>query len=266
MESIVQEVRKLAGEGVKEIALVAQDTTRYGIDLYQAYRLPDLLRELVEIDGIQWIRLMYCYPEAVSDELIDLIATEPKICNYIDLPLQHADNAILSKMNRRNTAEEAETLIGKLREAVPGIFIRSTFITGFPGETEEQFQHLLSFVNKMKLDRIGVFAYSQEENTPAANMANQVPPEVREARKNAVMAAQTEIADQIQQQRVGQIIRVILEEQTAPDEWVGRSEGDAPEIDGQIYLKVQKKHLAGEIIQTRITEADSYDMGGEELE
>jgi len=265
MESIVQEVRKLAGEGVKEIALVAQDTTRYGIDLYHAYRLPDLLRELVEIDGIQWIRLMYCYPEAVSDELIDLIATEPKICNYIDLPLQHADNAILSKMNRRNTAEEAETLIGKLREAVPGIFIRSTFITGFPGETEEQYQHLLSFVNKIKLDRIGVFAYSQEENTPAANMANQVPPEVREARKNAVMAAQTEIADQIQQQRVGQIIRVILEEQTAPDEWVGRSEGDAPEIDGQIYLKVQKKHLAGEIIQIRITEADSYDMGGEEL-
>lgn len=265
IESIVEETRTLALEGVKEIALVAQDTTRYGVERYGAFRLPGLLRELVKIDGIEWIRLMYCYPDAFTDELIEIIAQEPKVCKYVDLPLQHADNEILAKMNRRNTAEEAELLIAKLRKVIPGIFIRSTFITGFPGETEKQFQNLLQFISRVKLDRLGVFAYSQEENTPAAKMKGQVPVEIREARKEAVMALQAEISYDIQQQRVGEILKVILEEESSENNWIGRTEGDAPEIDGQIFLKVNTRHHLGDIIEARILRADSYDLEGEGL-
>lgn len=264
--SIVEEVKALADKGVKEISLIAQDTTRYGLDLYGSIRLTELIEELVKVEGVEWFRLMYCYPEAFTPELISLIATEPKLCKYVDLPLQHGDNEILACMNRRNTAEEAEDLIRRLREAVPGIFIRSTFITGFPGETNAHYQNLLDFVRRIKLDRIGVFAYSQEENTPAGRMKNQIPMAIRESRKESLMAAQAEIAESIQQQRIGQNVRVILEEETAPGEWCGRTEGDAPEIDGQIYLKVPEKHAAGDMVKAKITKADSYDMGGEGLE
>jgi len=266
IDSIVKETERLAAEGVREIILVAQDTTRFGLDLYGQFQLPALLKKLVKIDNIQWIRLMYCYPEAFTDELIHMMSQEPKICNYVDLPLQHADNTVLRLMNRRNTAEEAEILIGKLRKTVPGIFIRSTFITGFPGETEEQFGNLLSFIEKMRFDRLGVFAYSQEENTPAAKMQDQVPLRIREERKDAVMALQAELASEIQQQRVGQTLRVILEEETAEHNWVGRTEGDAPEIDGQIYVQVQRDHCPGDIFDVRIVKTDSYDMQGEGLE
>lgn len=265
IESVVEETRRLAREGVKEISLVAQDTTRYGIDRYGLYRLPDLLRELVKIEGLEWIRLMYCYPDVFSDELVQIISAEPKICKYVDLPLQHADNEILAKMNRRNTAEEAAALIEKLRQEVPGIFIRSTFITGFPGETEEQFGNLLEFIRKVRLDRLGVFAYSQEENTPAGKMKDQIPMKVREDRKNAVMAMQAGLAFDIQQLRIGQTLKVILEEESSKWNWVGRTEGDAPEIDGQIYLKVDKDYEPGDIIPARIIRADSYDLEGEEL-
>lgn len=265
IESIVKETEKLALEGVKEISLIAQDTTRYGIDLYGTSRLPDLLRKLVRIEGIEWIRLMYCYPEAFTDELIEIISQEPKICNYVDLPLQHGDNEILAEMNRRNTAEEAEALIAKLRERIPGIFIRSTFIAGFPGETEEQFAKLLNFIRKVKLDRLGAFAYSQEENTPAGRRADQLPEEVREDRKNAVMQLQAELVYETQQRRVGQILSVILEEELSPGEWSGRTEGDAPEIDGQVYVQSDQEHCPGEIVNVRILRADSYDMEGEEL-
>ncbi len=265
IESIVEETRRLALEGVKEIALVAQDTTRFGIDRYGSFRLSDLLKELIEVENIEWIRLMYCYPDAFSDELIKLLSEEPKICKYVDLPLQHADNEILARMNRRNTVEEAETLISKLRKEIPNIFIRSTFITGFPGETEEQFQNLLKFIRKVKLDRLGVFAYSQEENTPAGKMKDQIPLKVRETRKDAVMALQAELAYQIQQKRVGQTLKVILEEELSEQNWLGRTEGDAPEIDGQIYLKIYKKHEPGDIIKARILRADSYDLEGKEL-
>lgn len=265
IESIVEETRTLALEGVKEIALVAQDTTRYGVERYGAFRLPSLLRELVKIDGIEWIRLMYCYPDAFTDELIEIIAQEPKVCKYVDLPLQHADNEILAKMNRRNTVEEAELLIAKLRKVIPGIFIRSTFITGFPGETEKQFQNLLQFISRVKLDRLGVFAYSQEENTPAAKMKGQIPVKIREARKDAVMALQAEISYDIQQKRVGEILKVILEAESSENNWIGRTEGDAPEIDGQIFLKVNTRHHLGDIIEARILRADSYDLEGEGL-
>lgn len=266
IDSVVKETERLAAQGVKEIILVAQDTTRFGLDLYGEIQLTALLKELAKIDAIQWIRLLYCYPEVFTDELIHMMSQEPKICNYVDLPLQHADNSVLKLMNRRNTVEETEILIGKLRETVPGIFIRSTFITGFPGETEEQFGNMLNFIKKMRFDRLGVFVYSQEENTPAAKMKNQVPLQIREKRKEIVMALQADLASEIQQQRVGQTLRVILEEETAEHSWIGRTEGDAPEIDGQIYVQVQRRHCPGDILDVRIVKTDSYDMQGEVLE
>ncbi|NLL51269.1 MAG: 30S ribosomal protein S12 methylthiotransferase RimO [Peptococcaceae bacterium] len=265
MDSIVEEIRSLAREGVKEIALVAQDTTRYGLDRYGKPVLTHLLPKIAEIEGVEWIRLMYCYPDVFSDELIEIMVTEPKICKYIDLPLQHASNAILQKMKRRNTVEEAADLITRLRQKMPDIFIRSTFITGFPGETREQFQELLDFVRFAKLDRVGVFAYSQEEGTPAAKMENQIAQEIKEARKEELLALQEEIALELQQKRIGKVVRVILEEEISSQEWLARTEGDAPEIDGQVYLKVNNKHLVGDIIKARILEADSFDFKGEEL-
>ena len=262
IESIVKEAQKLVNDGVKEIALVAQDTTRYGLDYYGKLKLSELLKELVKIEGLEWIRLLYCYPDAVTDELIETIASEPKICKYVDLPLQHADNQILKKMNRRNTAEEALALIAKFREVVPDIFIRSTFITGFPGETERQFQNLLNFVRETKLDRIGVFAYSEEENTLAAKMPDQIPLPIREERKNRLMELQAELAYEIQQKRVGKDIKAILEEKISDKIWLGRTEGDAPEIDGQIFLEGAGCHTVGDIVTARITKADSYDFEG----
>lgn len=263
-ESVVEETIRLAEEGAKEIILVAQDITRYGLDLYGKQELSGLLKELARIDGIEWIRLMYCYPDVITDELIETIASEPKICKYIDIPLQHGDNEVLARMNRRNTREEAQKLIEKLRLKIPGIFIRSTFIAGFPGESEEHFQNLQEFIRQMRFDRLGVFAYSQEDKTPAAKMKDQVPKAVREARKDSLMAMQADLAYEIQQTKIGRTLRVILEEQL-PDGWRGRSEGDAPEIDGQVYCKTFLKHSPGDIINVKITQADSYDFWGEEL-
>jgi len=263
-QSVVEETKRLAAEGTKEIILVAQDLTRYGLDIYGKQELPSLLKDLVHIDGIEWIRLMYCYPDVITDELIETIASEAKICKYLDIPLQHGDNEILDRMNRRNTSEEAQGLIEKLRLKIPGIFIRSTFIAGFPGESEEQFQNLQKFVRQMKFDRLGVFAYSQEDNTPAAKMKNQVPKAVREARKDSLMALQADLAYEIQQTRVGKTLKVILEEELT-DGWRGRSEGDAPEIDGQVYCKAIQEHFPGDIIDVKIIQADSYDFWGEEL-
>ena len=262
LESIVKEARGLASEGVKEIALVAQDTTRYGLDNYGKLKLVDLLQELAKIEGLEWIRLLYCYPDVFTNELIEIIASETKICKYVDLPLQHADNQILQRMNRRNSMEQALALITNLRKAVPDIFIRSTFITGFPGETERQFQNLLDFVRETKLDRVGVFAYSEEENTPAAKMPDQIPLSVREERKNIVMELQAELAYDIQQKRVGKDIRAIIEEKISDKIWLGRTEGDAPEIDGQIFLEGIGNYTVGDIVVARITGADSYDFEG----
>jgi len=266
IESIVAEITQLAREGVKEIALIAQDTTRYGSERYGASRLPELLKEIAKIQGLEWIRLLYCYPDAFSEELIEIMANEPKICKYVDLPLQHADDDILAKMNRRNTCREAEELINKLRRRIPDIFIRSTFITGFPGETEEQFNNLCRFVQRIGFDRLGVFAYSREEGTPAAAMAGQIPAKIRKARRDELMALQATVAEQVQKKRIGKTMKVILEEEISPNHWIGRTEGDAPEIDGLIYLKIPNVHLPGDIIEARITEADSYDLKGEGLQ
>lgn len=262
-ESILQEVKAMAQEGVKEVLLIAQDTTRYGKDLYGEYQLPHLIKEIAEIEGIQWIRLMYCYPELFTDELIQVMKHTPKVCRYLDLPLQHAHNKILREMNRRGTIQEAEELINKLRREMPDIRLRTTMITGFPGETEEEFATVLDFAKKIRFDRLGAFAYSQEESTPAAKREDQIPEDIREQRRDELMRMQQDIAYQQQQRWVGQTLKVLIEEELADGRWVGRSEGDAPEIDGVVYVQSQITLEIGEFILVKITEADSYDLVGE---
>ncbi|MCB8817750.1 30S ribosomal protein S12 methylthiotransferase RimO [Desulfosporosinus shakirovi] len=262
-ESVILEVQEMADQGVKEILIMGQDTTRYGQDLYEELRLPQLIRELARIEGIEWIRLMYCYPERFTDELIETMRQEPKVCKYIDLPLQHADNKILKDMNRRGTIEQAETLIGKLRTAMPDITIRTTMITGFPGETEQEFQSIVDFIQRVQFDRLGVFAYSQEENTPAGQREDQVPPEVREKRRDQIMQIQQDISRQRLQRWVSRVVTVLLEMKLPDGRWMGRTEGDAPEIDGQVYIPDTQIFLQeGDLIKVRILEADNYDLMG----
>ncbi len=263
-ESILKEVEGLVEQGVKEIMLIAQDTTRYGMDLYQELRLPALVKKLAKINGVEWIRLLYCYPDLFTDELIETMAAEPKVCRYVDLPLQHGDNGILQAMNRRGTAEEAEKLIARLRKAMPDITIRTTMITGFPGETEENFANLLQYVERVQFDKLGVFAYSEEENTPAAARKDQVPISIREQRREILMTTQQDIAAQRQQSWVQKQRRVLLEEKLPDGRWMGRTEGDAPEIDGQVYVQGGPEIFqAGDIIDVKILQADSYDLIGE---
>jgi len=263
-ESIVKEVQHMASQGVKEILLIAQDTTRYGLDLYGELRLPKLIRLLSAIEGIEWIRLMYCYPDLFTEELIETMRQEPKVCRYLDLPLQHADPKVLIDMNRRGTIEQAEQLISRLRQVMPEITIRTTMITGFPGETEQEFENLLDFVKRVKFERLGVFAYSQEEGTPAAQRTDQVLKNVKVKRRDQLMLLQQDIAEKCQQRLIGQTIMVILEQKLPDDRWLGRTEADAPEIDGQIYVNVNGIAVSpGEMVQVYIQEADSYDLLGE---
>jgi len=263
-ESVLHEVQEMAAQGVKEIMVMAQDTTRYGHDLHGELRLPQLIHQLARIEGIEWIRLMYCYPERFTDELIETMRQEPKVCRYVDLPLQHADNKILKEMNRRGTIEEAETLIGKLRDAMPNITLRTTMITGFPGESEQEFKTMVDFIKRVQFDRLGVFAYSQEENTPAGQREDQISPEVREQRREQIMQIQQEISLARQQRWVGRAVAVLLEQKQPDGRWMGRTEGDAPEIDGQVYITGTKTSLqVGDLIKVRILEADSYDLIGE---
>ncbi|KLU68002.1 MULTISPECIES: 30S ribosomal protein S12 methylthiotransferase RimO [Desulfosporosinus] len=265
-ESIIREVREMAAQGVKEIMVMAQDTTRFGQDLEGKLTLPRLLRQLAQIEGIEWIRLMYCYPERFTDELIETMCQEAKVCKYIDLPLQHANNKILKEMNRQGTIEQAEALIKKLRSAMPDLTLRTTMITGFPGETEEEFTALAEFIQRVQFDRLGVFAYSQEENTPAGQREDQIPPEVREQRRDHLMQIQQRISWQRQQRWVNKIVTVLLEQKLADGRWLGRTEGDAPEIDGQVYINRTTKGTSlqvGDMIKVRILEADSYDLIGE---
>ncbi|EGW38275.1 30S ribosomal protein S12 methylthiotransferase RimO [Desulfosporosinus sp. OT] len=263
-ESVIQEVQDMAAQGVKEIMVMAQDTTRYGFDLSGELRLPQLIRQLARIEGIEWIRLMYCYPERFTDELIETMRQEPKVCKYIDLPLQHADNKILKEMNRKGTIEQAETLIEKLRSAMPDIVLRTTMITGFPGETEQDFQTMVDFVQRVQFDRLGVFPYSQEENTPAGQREDQVLQEIREQRREQIMQIQQDISRARQQRWVNRIVTVLLEQKLLDGRWMGRTEGDAPEIDGQVYITgAQTSIHVGDMIKVRILEADSYDLIGE---
>ncbi len=264
MEDILQEARTLAAQGVSELNLIAQDTTRYGEDFYGENRLPELLQKLEEIEEIHWIRLHYGYPERISDALIDEMARNKKVCKYIDMPLQHASDSVLKRMGRHITRQEAAELIRKLREKVPEIVIRSTFITGFPGETEEDFAQLKSFVQEMQFDRIGVFAYSQEEGTAAAQLPEQVEESVKEARRQEIMELQQDISLAINEGKIDRRMEVLCEGQLPSGKYLGRTQGDSPEIDGSVIFDADATY-PGEYVEILVTDATEYDLEGRTL-
>ncbi len=265
MESIVQEAEQLAAEGAKELILIAQDTTRYGKDLYGRYALPELLRRLCAVEGPRWIRLLYCYPEAITDELLDVMASEKKIVKYMDLPLQHCSQPVLRAMRRARSRQELTALLRKLRQRIPGLVLRTTMITGFPGETEEDFEELCQFAKEMRFERLGCFAYSQEEGTPAGAMENQVDPEVRQERRNILMEQQMNIMQEWGESRVGQTVEVLVEGFDRYAEcWFGRSAADAPDVDGKIFFLANgKRPRLGEFRKIKITDCIDCDLMGE---
>ena len=265
MDSVVDEARLLASKGVKELILVAQDTTKYGQDLYGEYSLDRLLKRLVKIDGIEWIRLFYCYPQRITDSLIETIAAEEKICNYIDIPLQHADKNVLKSMNRVGDAEEYKALIEKMRKAIPDLALRTTFMVGFPGETEEQFTNLSDFVKEVKFDKMGCFAFSPEEDTPAYDMDNQIDDDVKKRRQEILMNTQFYITEASNKNRVGNVYKVIVDN-IDDGKYVGRSYMDSPEIDSGIIFTSDKKINIGEFVFVKITDYDGYDLIGEYYE
>ena len=264
MENILEEARKLADAGCKELILIAQDVTCYGMDVHGKSTLPQLLTRLCAIEGIRWIRLMYCYEDRITDELIETMAREEKICHYIDIPLQHCSDTMLRRMNRRSTSESIRQTLRKLREAMPDIHIRTTLIVGFPGETEEEFSELLDLVEEQKFARLGAFTYSLEEGTPAAEMENQIPEEEKQARLDAVMLRQMDISLANNQQKIGQVLEVLIDEQDEDGAYIGRTRYDAPEIDNTVIFTSEKKHHTGDIVQVRVLDAFDYDLEGRE--
>lgn len=265
MEDVTEEARWLAENGCKELILIAQDVTYYGYDLYGKLMLPDLLKRLCAIDGIRWIRLMYCYEDRITDQLIDVIKTEKKICDYIDIPIQHASDRILKAMRRRSTSGSIRSTINRLKEAIPDIHIRTTFITGFPGETEEDFDQLLQFAEEMEFARLGVFAYSQEENTPAGQMEEQVPEEIRAERADAVMRAQMDISLRLNRKKIGKVFEVLVEEKDDDGSYIGRTAYDAPEIDDSVIFTSERDLAPGDMVNVLIQDAFDYDLTGMEV-
>ncbi len=260
-ESILEEARKLAQKGCKELILVAQDVTAYGIDLYGEYHLPPLLQDLCKVEGIRWIRLMYCYEDRITDQLIEVMAANHKICKYIDIPIQHASDSILAAMNRRSTRASIEETVKKLRTAMPDIHIRTTLITGFPGETREDAKILEDFVEKMRFERLGVFAYSKEEGTLAASMKEQIPKKTKLARRDRLMRLQQQISLEHNLQKIGQICEVLVEEQEE-ETYVGRTVYDAPEIDNKVIFTSDTPLAPGDFVMVEIDDGFDYDLVG----
>ena len=264
MEDLLLEARELAAQGVKELILVAQETTLYGKDLYGKKCLAELLHKLCEIEGLYWIRILYCYPEEIDDELIAAIRDEEKIVPYLDLPIQHASDAILKRMGRRTSNEDLRRIIGKLRSEIPNIALRTSLITGFPGETEEDHEELYRFVNEMEFDRLGVFTYSREENTPAAAMPNQIDEEVKEARRDEIMELQQAIAFEKAEDMVGQVLWCMIEGKVADEDvYVGRTYKDAPNVDGYIFVQTTATLMTGDFVKVQVTDSNEYDLIGE---
>lgn len=264
MEKLLESARNLAEQGYKELVLVAQETTLYGMDLYGEHCLPMLLKELAKIPGIAWIRLLYCYPEEITDELIEVMANEPKVCHYIDMPIQHADDEILRRMGRRTSQEDLREVIGKLRTAMPDITIRTTLITGFPGETKEQHDTMMEFVDEMEFDKLGVFTYSKEEDTPAFSFPNQVAEDVKDEWRDEIMLLQQEISFEKNQEYIGKTLDVFIEGYLYEDHvYVGRSFRDAPGVDGYVFVASPEELISGEMVKVRITEVNEYDLIGE---
>lgn len=266
-EAVMAEAKELAASGIKEIIVVAQDTTRYGEDLYGKLMLPQLLKDLNDLEGIEWIRVMYCYPNNFTDELIEAFATLPKVCKYVDLPLQHASNSLLASMNRYDTKEQVEALLKKLRTSIPGIVIRTTFIVGFPGETEADFEELKEFVAAQRFENAGVFKYSQEEGTVAGAMPNQIPEEVKENRYHELMALQAEISEELHQDLEGQELYVVIEgfDEENPSLAVSRSYREAPDIDGSIFVENADNLHIGDFTKVRILQGFTYELVAEQI-
>lgn len=263
MEDIISEAKELAADGVKELVVIAQDTTRYGKDLYGEYRLAELLRELCHIDNIEWVRVHYCYPEIVTDKLTDVFAEESKLCNYFDIPIQHCSDGILKRMGRRTNKKQITELIARIRHRLPDAVIRTSLIVGFPGETEEEFEELRQFVEETKFDRLGVFAYSREEDTPAYDMDNQIDEEEKERRRELLMMVQSEISQQLNEDKIGKTVRVLVE---GKDEiiksYYGRTYADSIEIDGKVFFKSDKPLKEGDFASVKIEQVLEYDLFG----
>lgn len=264
MEDVVAEARALAEAGCRELVLIAQDVTCYGLDLYGEYSLAKLLKKLCGIEGIRWIRLMYCYDDRITDELIETIASEEKICNYLDIPIQHASDAILSAMNRRSNKADLVAKLDKIRKAIPDIRIRTTLITGFPGETEKDHEELLEFVENQKFARLGVFAYSMEEGTAAGEMENQVDEDVKAQRLDEIMRIQREISLENNRRLIGMTMEVMVDERDEDGSYIGRTRYDAPEIDNAVIFTSNRELKAGDIVNVKIEDAFDYDLTGEE--
>lgn len=262
MENIIEEAELLASKGCREIILIAQDVTEYGTDIYGRLMLPELLRKLCRVDGIRWIRLMYCYEDKITDELIEVMASEEKICDYIDIPLQHVSDGVLSAMNRHSTTESIKDTLGRLRTAMPDIHIRTTLITGFPGETEEEFEELLEFVEKTRFERLGVFAYSREEGTVAGDMENQIDEDVKTMRADAIMRRQLDISREINESKVGDTMTVMVDGTDEDGAYLGRTVYDAPEIDNTVIFTSDEELVPGNMVQVKITDAFDYDLVG----
>lgn len=264
MEEILETARQLVANGAVELNLVAQETTVYGVDLYGKKALPELLQQLCKIEGLQWVRLLYCYPEEITEELIAVMASEPKICHYIDMPIQHSEDSVLKRMGRRTSKKELVAIIERLRSAIPDIAIRTTLIAGFPGEQEEDYENLYRFVNEMEFDRLGVFPYSQEENTVAAELPDQIPEEQKEQRRDELMELQQAISYEHGEGMIGKVIDVLIEGYLyKEDVYVGRSYKDAPKVDGEVFVSSPEELLSGRIVKVRITGFKEYDLIGE---
>ena len=264
MERLLKEANQLADQGVRELILVAQETTLYGVDLYGKKMLPELLHKLAEIPGIYWIRIQYCYPEEITDELIEAIRTEEKVCHYLDVPIQHASDRILKRMGRRTNQAQLREIIGKLRAAVPDIALRTTMIAGFPGETQEDHEEVMRFVDEMEFERLGVFTYSAEEDTPAATFPDQIPEEVKEERRDEIMELQQEIAFEKSESMVGRVLDVMIEGKVADEAaYVGRTYMDAPNVDGYIFVNSGELFMSGDFVRVKVIGSNDYDLIGE---
>lgn len=261
MEDVLEEAEKLSKEGYKELIVIAQDTTKYGIDIYGKPMLAELLTKLCKIDGIKWLRFLYSYPETITDELIEVVKKEDKICKYFDIPIQHISNSVLKRMNRKSNGESIRKVIKKLREEIPNVVIRTTVMVGFPGETNEDFEELYDFVKQTKFDRLGAFSYSKEEGTPAEKLPNQIHPQTKKARYNKIMSLQQEIANENLKKQIGKTLEILVETKTFDGKYyVGRSYMDVPDIDGLVYIEMVDKALEGKFVKCEVIDTNNYDL------
>ena len=264
MEEVIEEAKKLVNEGYEELIIIAQDTTKYGIDIYGESKLAELLKELCKIEKLKWIRFLYAYPETITDELIEVVKNEDKICKYFDIPIQHISNSVLKRMNRKSNGETIRNLIKRLRKEIPGVVIRTTVMVGFPGETKEDFEELYDFVKEARFERLGAFSFSKEEGTPAEKLKDQIHPMTKKSRYNKIMSLQQKIASETQQEMVGKELELLIETKTFDGKYyVGRSYREVPDIDGLIYIEMVDKALEGKFVKCKITKASGYDLIGE---